>query len=64
MEVNNKLIASRFPIELVEELDAVAKFEDKTRSQLLRKITRKYISTVKKGKTTEEFYGIDPFFVR
>ena len=63
MERNDKLIATRFPLELVEELDCVAKYEDLTRSQVLRKITRRYVSSVRKGKSVEEFYGIDGFVV-
>ena len=47
-------------MELVDELDAVAKYEDRTRSQVLRKITRKYVDTVRSGKGEEELYGIDP----
>lgn len=63
MERNDKLIATRFPMELVEELDAVARYEDRTRSQVLRKITRRYVNSLKNGKSVEEFYGIDGFVV-
>lgn len=45
MERNNKLIATRFPVELIKQLDEVAKKEDRTRSQVLRTITKKYIKS-------------------
>ena len=63
MKINDKLIATRFPEELVEKLDEVAKYEDRTRSQVLRKIVKRYVKTVRTGKTTNEFYDIDPFVV-
>jgi metal-responsive CopG/Arc/MetJ family transcriptional regulator len=42
---NDKLIATRFPEKLVEQLDEVARHEDRSRSQILRKICRNYVSS-------------------
>ncbi len=57
MKINDKLIATRFPEELVEQLDEVARHEDRTRSQVLRKITRRYVKTyIPKN---NDFFGDD-----
>jgi predicted DNA-binding protein len=63
MKINDKLIATRFPEELIEKLDEVAKQEDRTRSQVLRKIVKRYVNTMRSGKSMDEFYSIDPFAV-
>jgi metal-responsive CopG/Arc/MetJ family transcriptional regulator len=57
MERNDKLIATRFPNDLVAELDAVAKYEDRTRSQILRKIARRYVNTFRPVKQENDFFG-------
>ena len=60
---NDKLIATRFPEDLVTQLDEVAKYEDRTRSQILRKITRRYLKTYKPKDKENDFFGIDEFAV-
>jgi metal-responsive CopG/Arc/MetJ family transcriptional regulator len=59
MKINDKLIATRFPEELVEQLDEVAKQEDRTRSQVLRKIARRYVNTYIPKKKHNDFFGDD-----
>jgi predicted DNA-binding protein len=60
---NDKLIATRFPEELVKRLDEVAKHEDRTSSQVLRKITRRYVNTHRPEKKGNDFFGMDEFAV-
>ena len=59
MKINDKLIATRFPEELIEKLDEVAKHEDRTRSQVLRKITRRYVNTYIPRKKQNDFFDDD-----
>ena len=63
MQVNDKLIATRFPEDLVQKLDEVAREEDRTRSQILRKITRRYLKTYKPKNKENDFFGMDEFAV-
>jgi hypothetical protein len=52
------LIVTRIPVALIEEFDAVSKYEDRTKSQALRKIVRKCVNTVRSGQPNE-FLGLE-----
>jgi metal-responsive CopG/Arc/MetJ family transcriptional regulator len=63
MQRNDRLIATRFPEDLINRLDEVAKQEDRTRSQVLRKIARRYVATFRPLNKENDFMNVDPFAV-
>ena len=59
---NDKLIATRFPEHLIEKLDEVARYEDRTRSQLMRKVCKHYVETFNPAR--QEDYSGTPFGIK